>query len=188
MTAYMIDVTKAAILAHPNMHVIRDAEGRIIALCPLYDENVCDGQFSFAPIVERALNSAAPVVSVKVMRLSDGRADYYVSIAAGAREVTPHVFREEYKAAYHVALYRWLLNNGPDPGILEFSAGGWPAQPTIPAGNDLIVTRLVDALLHAKPFVDRACQAAKDAGNFTMADILIPEIIESALSAAGARA
>lgn len=136
MSSYLIDVTKAAILAYPNMHIIRGEDDRIIALCPLYDEKVCEGQFSFAPIVERALNSTPPVISVKVMRLSDGRADYFVSICAGDREVTPHVFREEYKAAYHVALYQWLLNDGPRPDLMAFGPDEWPAQSTVEADSE----------------------------------------------------
>ncbi|MBO9125497.1 MULTISPECIES: hypothetical protein [unclassified Rhizobium] len=71
-----------------------------------------------------------PVVSVKTMRLGDGRADYFVSIKVGKREVTPHVFREEYKAAYHVALYSWLLNGTNKPDLMAFDEGDWPAQAT----------------------------------------------------------
>lgn len=68
-------------------------------------------------------------VSIKPMQLSDGRTDYFVSIKAGDREVTPHVFREEYKAAYHVALYDWLLNgSGEEPDVVEFGPDDWPAR------------------------------------------------------------
>ncbi len=70
-----------------------------------------------------------PVVSIKPMKLSDDRCDYFVSIKVGDREVTPHVFREEYKAAYHVALYDWLLNgSGEEPDVLEFLPKDWPAK------------------------------------------------------------
>jgi hypothetical protein len=73
-------------------------------------------------------------VSIKPMQLADGRTDYFVSIRAGDREVTPHVFREEYKAAYHVALYDWLLNgSGEEPDCVEFSPDDWPARPIVPA-------------------------------------------------------
>lgn len=72
----------------------------------------------------------APIVSVKTMRLGDGRADYFVSIKVGKREVTPHVFREEFKAAYHVALYSWLLNGTEKPDLMAFDEGDWPAQAT----------------------------------------------------------
>jgi hypothetical protein len=80
-----------------------------------------------------------PKVSVKPMQLSDGRADYFVSIQVGDRDVTPHVFREEYKAAYHVALYDWLLNgSGEEPDVVEFGPDDWPARVTpsqpVPAG------------------------------------------------------
>jgi hypothetical protein len=52
----IIDVTKAALAAYPGHHVIKDQDGRVIALCPLFDELVCEGQFSFAPAVQRAIN------------------------------------------------------------------------------------------------------------------------------------
>lgn len=69
------------------------------------------------------------VVSIKPMKLSDGRTDYYVSIKVGDRDVTPHVFREEYKAAYHVALYDWLLNGaGEEPSPVDFGPEDWPAR------------------------------------------------------------
>jgi hypothetical protein len=69
------------------------------------------------------------VVSIKPMRLAGGRTDYFVSIKVGDREVTPHVFREEYKAAYHVALYDWLLNGtGEEPCPVDFGPDDWPAR------------------------------------------------------------
>lgn len=77
-----------------------------------------------------------PIVSVKPMALSGGRMDYYVSIQVGGREVTPHVFREEYKAAYHVALYDWLLNgSGEEPDCVDFGPDDWPARSGPPAGE-----------------------------------------------------
>lgn len=79
---------------------------------------------------------AKPVIAVQTMRLSDGRADYYVSIKVGDRQVHPHVFRDEFKAAYHVALYEWLLNGGHKPDLLAFDEGDWPAQATELVGAD----------------------------------------------------
>lgn len=67
-------------------------------------------------------------VSVKEMRLSDGRSDFYVSIQRGGREVTPHAFRERFKAEYHVALYDWLLNGGDEPCVIDFNENDWPAK------------------------------------------------------------
>jgi hypothetical protein len=55
----ILDVTKETIAEYPGMHVIRDTAGRVIALCPLHEEKVCEDQFSFAPIVHRALNGMA---------------------------------------------------------------------------------------------------------------------------------
>jgi hypothetical protein len=76
---------------------------------------------------------SAPQVSIMPMGLSDGRTDYYVQIKVGDRVVTPHVFREEYKAAYHVALYDWLLNGaGEEPDCIEFGPKEWPAR-VVPA-------------------------------------------------------
>lgn len=72
------------------------------------------------------------VVTIKPMQLSDGRTDYFVSIKVGEREVTPHVFREEYKAAYHVALYDWLLNGvGDEPDVIEFGPNDYPARVSV---------------------------------------------------------
>ncbi|MDB5584839.1 MAG: hypothetical protein JWR80_10015 [Bradyrhizobium sp.] len=75
-----------------------------------------------------------PVVSIKPMELSDGRMEYFVSIKVGDREVTPHVFRDEYKAAYHAALYDWLLNGtGDEPDIIAFGPRDWPARVVSPS-------------------------------------------------------
>jgi hypothetical protein len=72
---------------------------------------------------------AVPHVSIQSMGLSGGRTDYFVQIKVGERAVTPHVFREEYKAAYHVALYDWLLNGvGEEPNCVEFRPEDWPAR------------------------------------------------------------
>ncbi|NTF23539.1 hypothetical protein G6L37_34780 [Agrobacterium rubi] len=84
-----------------------------------------------------AAASSRPTVAVQTMRMSDGRADYYVSIKVGDRQVHPHMFREEYKAAYHVALYEWLFNgSGEEPDLMAFDEGDWPAQTTVLVGAD----------------------------------------------------
>ncbi|RWB67614.1 hypothetical protein [Mesorhizobium sp.] len=76
-----------------------------------------------------AIEATATEVSIKPMRLSDDRTDYFVSFKHGEREVTPHVFRERFKAEYHVALYRWLFGQtDEEPEVLAFSAGEWPAR------------------------------------------------------------
>lgn len=60
---YLVDTTKAAMEAHPGFHVIIDshAGNQIVALCPITEGNepVCEGQFSFAPIVQRGLENQA---------------------------------------------------------------------------------------------------------------------------------
>lgn len=83
----------------------------------------------FAALPANTAGDGRPTVSIKPMQLSDNRTDYFVSIKVGDREVTPHVFREEYKAAYHVALYDWLLNgSGEEPDCVEFGPDDWPAR------------------------------------------------------------
>lgn len=56
---YYVDTTKATMAAFPQAHVIRDRqrEDAVVALCPINPgpEKVCEGQFSFAPVVLRAL-------------------------------------------------------------------------------------------------------------------------------------
>lgn len=47
-------------------------------------------------------------VDVQVMKTSAG-ADYYVRIMCGDRETTPHMFKDRYKAEYHVDHYKWLF-------------------------------------------------------------------------------
>lgn len=93
---------------------------------------------TFEAGIERGLRAAAEFVEEKMvkvsigrMKLSDGRTDYFVVFECDGRRVTPHVFREEYKAAYHVALYEWMLNGGEEPGILDFDEKDFPAQNVI---------------------------------------------------------
>lgn len=77
------------------------------------------------------VSAQRPTVSIEPMHLSDDLVDYFVAIKVGDRVVTPHVFREEYKAAYHVALYDWLLNGaGEEPDVVEFGPNDWPARRT----------------------------------------------------------
>ncbi|TIT80128.1 MAG: hypothetical protein E5W57_04145 [Mesorhizobium sp.] len=75
-----------------------------------------------------AILSCETEISIKPMRLSGGRCDYFVSFKHGDREITPHVFSERFKAEYHVALYRWLFGQGDKPELMEFSKGEWPAR------------------------------------------------------------
>lgn len=100
--------------------------------------------------LRRILSSLAPLYvtppaatakcAIKPMRLSDGRTDYFVSIKRDDREVTPHVFSDEYKAAYHVALYNWLLNGEAKPDLMAFDEGDFPAQAVVLDGWQPIET------------------------------------------------
>lgn len=77
----------------------------------------------------RAEGAYVSVREMKVSQRPDGStADFFVSIKVGDREVTPHVFRERFKAEYHVALYDWLLNGGDEPELMAFREDEWPAR------------------------------------------------------------
>lgn len=60
---YLVDVRKAACAAYPKHHVIIDSHAgdAIVALCPIAEGNepVFEGQYSFAPLVQRALEREA---------------------------------------------------------------------------------------------------------------------------------
>lgn len=69
---YLVDTTKAAMAAYPGFHVIVDSHRpatkgeasvkgvAVVALCPITNgpAPICEGQFSFAPLVQRALEQA----------------------------------------------------------------------------------------------------------------------------------
>lgn len=106
------------------------------------DQSLCDASALIDEVEAFIRKNAAaalsagvgqPAVSVQEMRLSDGRSDFYVAIRCGDREVTPHVFRERFKAEYHVALYDWLLNGGDEPNVIEFNENDWPAKHKVTA-------------------------------------------------------
>jgi hypothetical protein len=75
------------------------------------------------------MNTAGEVVvSVKPMALSDNRTDYFVAIIVGDREITPHVFREQYKAEYEVASFKWLFFGGEEPDLMAYNEDSWPGK------------------------------------------------------------
>lgn len=57
---------------------------------------------------------------VATMRTSDGGADYYVHLECEGREITPHSFKERWKAEYEVAEWRWFFGQGEKPDVLTF--------------------------------------------------------------------
>lgn len=106
------------------------------------DAELVSERLSCAQVAEAAYLAArsapeagkAVDISVQTMRLSDGRSDYFVAFKCADREVTPHVFRERYKAEYHVALYKWLFGQeAEEPSAVEFNADDWPALASVPA-------------------------------------------------------
>lgn len=76
---------------------------------------------------------SVPVVDIQTMSLSGDRKDYFVRITVGDKSVTPHVFREKFKAEYHVQLYNWLFTGeGEEPEVMAFGPGDWPARTLSP--------------------------------------------------------
>ena len=65
-------------------------------------------------------------VDIQRMRLSDGRCDYFVRIDCDGRSVTPHVFRERYKAEYEVAHWKHIFFNEPKPDIMAYDEESHP--------------------------------------------------------------
>ena len=56
-TPVVIDVTDATIDRYGDNHVLRDTDDTVVALCPLTDDLLPNGQFSYAPDIQRAVNS-----------------------------------------------------------------------------------------------------------------------------------
>lgn len=64
---------------------------------------------------------------VKTMKTSSGE-DHYVSVVCDGRELTPHMFKERWKAEYEAAEWQWLLNGAEKPDILAYGPDG-PRRP-----------------------------------------------------------
>lgn len=53
----VIDVTKATLAEYPGFHVMRHADtNEVVALCPMRDDMLEDGQWSWAPALQRIIN------------------------------------------------------------------------------------------------------------------------------------
>ncbi len=64
---FLVDTTKTTMTFFPNDHVIRDSTiDRVVAMCPITKgtEPICEGQFSFAPLILRRLNGYDDLVEV----------------------------------------------------------------------------------------------------------------------------
>lgn len=57
--------------------------------------------------------------SVATMKTSAGE-DYYVHLRCGERTITPHMFKEHWKADYEVAEWKWFFGQAGKPDILAF--------------------------------------------------------------------
>jgi hypothetical protein len=135
-----VDELRAELLAEPWGKLAQEA-----GFDPVDTESSARRAFEFC-----AGKIEAPVVSISPMKLSDGRTDFYVEIRVGDRIVYPHVFRAEFKAAYHVALYDWLLNRKPAPDLMEFRDDDFPAQAhSVVHGDDDRVKNALEGLMKA---------------------------------------
>jgi hypothetical protein len=66
------------------------------------------------------MSGEAVAISVKTMKLSDGREDHYVSIRVGDREITPHKYSIKGRAEFDVAEWNWLLNGAEKPDVVDW--------------------------------------------------------------------
>jgi hypothetical protein len=61
-----------------------------------------------------------------VMKTSAG-ADYYVRLKQGDRSFTPYMFKERYKAEYHIDLFKWLFGELPEePDCMKYDEKSHP--------------------------------------------------------------
>ncbi|UYW33673.1 DUF551 domain-containing protein [Methylorubrum extorquens] len=115
----------------------------------------------------RALIAAQPAgqagdagiaVDVQTMRASNGT-DYYVRIACNGREVTPHSFKERWKAEYEAAHYAWIFGlRADEPSILAYDAESHPNAPA----PDSTRTGAAESLREAIEELSAAVTAAHD--------------------------
>lgn len=63
--------------------------------------------------------SPIPIVTVQEMKTSAG-SDYFVHIRVGERTVTPHVFKERFKAEYEVDHWKWIFGQGEEPDLMKY--------------------------------------------------------------------
>nr|WP_278388440.1 hypothetical protein [Brucella intermedia] len=88
----------------------------------------CDGMRSGPDHADAGkVEGDEPIACVGEMQTSSG-ADYYVCVKVGGREITPHMFKERWKAEYEVAEWLWLFNGGEKPDLLAY--GPLPSAPS----------------------------------------------------------
>jgi hypothetical protein len=75
-------------------------------------------------------------ISVKTMKLSDGREDHYVSIRVGDREITPHKYSIKGRAEFDVAEWNWLLNGAEKPDVVDWLDRTRPLAALEPRASD----------------------------------------------------
>lgn len=103
-------------------------------------------------------------VDVATMRASNGT-DYYVRIACDGREVTPHCFKERWKAEYEAAHYAWIFGlRADEPSILAFDPESHPNAPDSPLTGPAGVEEM--DLRHVAQFVHAAMRSAVEAIDF----------------------
>lgn len=62
----------------------------------------------------------APVVTIQEMQTSAGT-DYFVHIRVADREITPHVYKQRWKAEYDVDHWKWIFGQiAEQPDIMNY--------------------------------------------------------------------
>jgi len=74
VTPVVIDSTEVTFAKFNNQQVIRTADGDVFALCPILGEPLPDGQFSYAPQIQRAVNLHDDLVAAARARAALARA------------------------------------------------------------------------------------------------------------------
>jgi len=104
---YLVDTTKRAMAKHPGMHIIVDSEtDAVIALCPITEANepICDGHYSFAPLVQNALNSYRPRTDLEIVNQTNDLAKALLT------ELTGFIAPDDFKMYAPV-----VSEDGPPP-------------------------------------------------------------------------
>ena len=73
--------------------------------------------------------SVAVECTVSPMKTSAGT-DFYVHLRCGDRTITPHMFKEEWKADYEVAEWKWFFGQAEKPDILAYGPRALRTSPT----------------------------------------------------------
>jgi hypothetical protein len=91
-----------------------------------YSIHLAASEKGAAALIQAALASPAPASEavkprcyVAEMKTSAG-SDFFVAIKIGDRELTPHMFKEKWKADYEVEEWKWMFGQAEKPDLMAF--------------------------------------------------------------------